>query len=131
MRVSLTCLSEHPDFYHQVRQSYVRQWGSLESEHRLFDRQLQRHKVLLALHNGNLVASVQIRREWWGTRYWLANLLVLPAYRQQGIASQLVKHAQRNQRLYARTEHLDGGLYAKLGWQVINTNSSWVVMRSR
>jgi len=58
-----------------------------------------------------------------GCSYWLSGVYVEPASRGQGIATALCQkvveaawtHAIET--LYLQTEHLGGGLYARLGWR--------------
>ncbi len=57
--------------------------------------------------------------------HWLGSVFVADSHRGRGLASNLVDAAvalarQKGVRdLYLQTEALDGGLYARLGWQPI------------
>ncbi len=57
--------------------------------------------------------------------HWLGNVFVAPEARGHGIAAKLTENIVEIakslgvQEVYLQTERLDGGLYAKLGWQPI------------
>lgn len=63
---------------------------------------------------------------------WINGVLVLPAYRREGLGSRLIEAAQRAARqasvprLYALTELPD--LYAKLGWFILSRDGIDFVM---
>ena len=54
--------------------------------------------------------------------HWLGAVYVAPEFRGRGIAAKMIKRilelAVQHQVpcLYLQTEHLDGGLYARMGW---------------
>ena len=56
-------------------------------------------------------------------KYWLGSLYVVPEHRGKGLGTGLIAHveelARRRDidRLHLQTEHLDGGLYVRLGWK--------------
>lgn len=63
-----------------------------------------------------------------GRSYWLSGVYVEPSARGQGIATALcrkvmeIARRQAIKRLYLQTEHLDGGLYANLGWTQVQAH---------
>jgi GNAT superfamily N-acetyltransferase len=70
---------------------------------------------------------------------WLGGVLVDPEQRGRGVAAALAEHAAQVARsvgipvLHLQTEHLDGGMYARLGWQpwqkIEHEGSQRLVMR--
>jgi GNAT superfamily N-acetyltransferase len=60
-----------------------------------------------------------------GCSYWLSGVYVEPSSRHQGIATALCRKVVETARergiteLYLQTEHLDGGLYARTGWTLV------------
>lgn len=67
--------------------------------------------------------EMQYRYPDW--KYWLGNVYVAGAWRGRGVAAALsrriieVAEAHGLPALYLQTKQLDGGLYARLGWQPI------------
>jgi GNAT superfamily N-acetyltransferase len=61
--------------------------------------------------------------------YWLSGVYVEPSSRHRGIATALCRNLVAAARqhgietLYLQTEHLTGGLYAKLGWTLVQAYS--------
>jgi GNAT superfamily N-acetyltransferase len=84
--------------------------------------------TLVALHAGELVGMVSLKFHDMDTRPdldpWLGGLLVLPAWRNRGVATILMRRATEEadrlcvRQLYLWT-HAAEGLYHKLGWQVV------------
>lgn len=121
----------------QLAQWYHTQWGSsaglsLEEElHRL--RKLQDDegfpRLIAASDDGEIVGAVQLKRREMPAfpqyEHWLGSVFTTAGHRGRGLASQLVQHAAAQavrmgvSQLYLQTEALDGGLYARLGWQQI------------
>jgi GNAT superfamily N-acetyltransferase len=60
-----------------------------------------------------------------GDSYWLTGVYVEPSFRGQGTATALCQkmveaaRAYAIETLYLQTEHLGGGLYANLGWTLV------------
>ena len=58
-------------------------------------------------------------------QFWLGNVFVAPEFRGQGIASALalriveIAKSRGVETLHLQTESLNGGLYAKLGWEKV------------
>jgi GNAT superfamily N-acetyltransferase len=72
--------------------------------------------------------------------FWLESLFVSPEFRGCGIGSALAEEIAviakgfGVKELYLQTENLDGGLYKRLGWNIIETteyNSVWVAVMVR
>ena len=67
----------------------------------------------------------ELRARFPTLRYWLGSVYVRPAARGRGIAGALVRHVEQLAidrgitALHLQTERLDGGLYARLGFQPI------------
>jgi GNAT superfamily N-acetyltransferase len=63
-----------------------------------------------------------------GDSYWLTGVYVDPSFRGQGTATALCRRiveaarAHAIETLYLQTEHLGGGLYANLGWMLVQAH---------
>jgi len=85
--------------------------------------------MVLLLNRNNLIGIAEVKThetsEDKDPRFWLDGVYVLPEYRGQGLAGQLVGRAMQHAKavgvreLYLRTLHLDGGLYARAGFKPI------------
>ena len=84
--------------------------------------------ILVASEQKEILAAAQLKyREMADIfpekEHWIGGLVVAPGHRGRGIASRLVQEIMRIaplygvKTLYLQTEQLDGGLYARLGWQ--------------
>ncbi|TMP77507.1 GNAT family N-acetyltransferase [Pseudoalteromonas phenolica] len=132
-----TYLAKHPQHIKQLAEWYFDEWGeyvedgSIESFQNKLQDYLNMDRVpliILAVEGQTLVGAVQIKyREmtiYPEKEYWLGGVYVNPDYRGQHIASQLVLQAEKCaielkiNLLYLQTESLNGGLYAKLGWEI-------------
>jgi GNAT superfamily N-acetyltransferase len=82
---------------------------------------------VLAEQNGSPVGVATLKAKdghsvALGRSFWLSGVYVDPAWRRKGIAKALCQDVivragmRRIDQLYLQTEHLDGGLYARLGW---------------
>lgn len=119
----------------QLAQWYHAQWGrdagiSLPQELQRLrqpqDAQGFPH-VIVAVDEGQPVAAVQLKRREMAAlpqyEHWLGSVFVADSHRGRGLAGQLVERAVAQARrmqvkeLYLQTESLEGGLYARLGWQ--------------
>ncbi|MEX0617780.1 MAG: GNAT family N-acetyltransferase [Pseudohongiellaceae bacterium] len=83
---------------------------------------------IVATLDGRMVGTAALKAHemqdvFPGLRYWLGSVYVAPEYRGNGIAtamtSRIVELAgERNlPQLHLQTENIDGGLYARLGWE--------------
>ncbi len=126
----------------QLAQWYHMQWGkeaglSLEQELQRLNQPQDAggfpHRIA-AFHEGQLIGAVQLKRREMPAfpqyEHWLGSVFVADSHRGRGLASHLVDEAvvQARQKgvrdLYLQTEALDGGLYARLGWQPIREADS-------
>ena len=129
-------LADRPEFIPTVAAWNYNQWGyaiednSYEKTLERLNGKLNRHQVplpVIALEGEAIVASAQLKRyeiDYWPEReYWLGGVYVPEAKRGRGIAGALchkmteIAHNMGIGTLYLQTEKLDGGLYARLGWQ--------------
>ena len=137
MAIEFTYLAHHPQHIPQLAKWYFDEWGSYVEDGSIesFQDKLQDYLnmdrvplIILAVEGQTFVGAVQIKyREmtiYPDKEYWLGGVYVNPDYRGQHIASQLVQHAEKRaielniNHLHLQTESLNGGLYAKLGWEI-------------
>ena len=138
-RLDFAPLAERPDAAPRVARWWCDEWGlprrhaSLEA----YVSELASLKAddlpfhLLALGGGDIlgVATLKDRNAlqelFPDFRHWLSGVYVPPAHRGRGIATALclkmvdVAKTKGVGRLHLATEALDGGLYAKIGWQPV------------
>ncbi|MCA9639844.1 MAG: GNAT family N-acetyltransferase [Polyangiaceae bacterium] len=85
---------------------------------------------VVALEAGTPVGSAvlkphEMRQSFPDFEFWLGNVYVIPARRGKRLASKLALHVERIAvergipQLYLATEQLDGGLYARLGYEPV------------
>ncbi|WP_249297154.1 GNAT family N-acetyltransferase [Pseudoalteromonas phenolica] len=137
MAIEFTYLADHPQHIPLLAKWYFDEWGTYVEDGSVesFQDKLQDYLntdqvplIILAVDGQTLVGAVQIKyREmtiYPDKEYWLGGVYVNPDYRGQHIASQLVMHAEKYaielkiSLLHLQTESLNGGLYAKLGWEI-------------
>jgi GNAT superfamily N-acetyltransferase len=85
--------------------------------------------VLAAFEGEQPVAAAQLKSQEMDAfpqyRYWLGGVFVAEPYRGRGLASRVIAHALGAaaalglDALHLQTEAMDGGLYARLGWQPV------------
>ncbi|HLK71369.1 MAG TPA: GNAT family N-acetyltransferase [Steroidobacteraceae bacterium] len=129
-------MADQPQAAVIVAHWYFQQWGHLraaDDEARVLER-LQEYQnrdriplMLLAMAADHVVGAAQLKiREMQmfpEREHWLGGVFVAPPYRGRGFASQLIARVVRLAQqfgvgtLHLQTERLDGGLYARLGWQ--------------
>lgn len=134
--MKLELLADRPDAIQTIGGCYHATWGSRlyqstleQSIERLggFLNREQMPLMLVATQDSEIIGAAQLKyREMKDVFpdlvHWLGGVYVVPSCRDQGIASRLCKaiatkaQALGVETLYLRTERLDGGLYAKLGW---------------
>ena len=82
----------------------------------------------------------ELQERFPDTHHWLGGIVVDPAARGRGVAAALTEHAVITARslgiptLHLQTEHLDGGLYARVGfrpWQQIEHDGSQRLLMRR
>ena len=137
MSVEFPLLVDHVDAIPALARLYFKEWGHLaanDSIDRTRDR-LQEYAnrdklplIVLAVREGQVIGAAQLKdHELFETfpdkKYWLGGVLIAPRHRGRGYGAQLVRHitgiAPRFgiRTLHLQTERLDGGLYARLGWE--------------
>jgi GNAT superfamily N-acetyltransferase len=134
-------LKDNLRFAKRLAELCARQWQHLyldwAEEAALQEFNLQRNDGMLplslvALQNDELVGSVSLifddLPEYEHLNPWVAGLLVLPEYRKMGVASYLVREAERlflfngicKAQLFTESA---GGLFGKLGWIVAESGT--------
>ena len=132
-------LSERPDAIPQVARWWCLEWG-LPQRHESMESYLSELASLkpgklpihlLALSERNIVGVATLKDQsalhqlFPDFQYWLSGVYVPPALRSRGIATALclkmvdIAKTRGVTRLHLVTDDLDGGLYAKIGWNPI------------
>lgn len=136
--VQFTFLTERPSFVPTIARWYYDQWGytvagnTYEATCERISAKLAQAGLpiyLLAVHDDQLLGVAQLKMREMDLfpdyEFWLGGVYVASDARGQGVASRLCRQiieiaaSRQVDTLYLQTERLDGGLYAKLGWQVI------------
>lgn len=138
-RLDFVPLAERPDAVPRVARWWCDEWG-LPERHESLEAYLSELASLgpdelpfhlLALGGRDVlgVATLKDRSAlhelFPDSRHWLSGVYVPPAFRGRGVATALclkmvdVAKAKGVGRLHLATESLDGGLYAKIGWQPV------------
>ncbi|WP_394211331.1 GNAT family N-acetyltransferase [Enterovibrio calviensis] len=130
-------LADRPEFLPLVAKWYFNEWGalsnaSLEDFTNKLSDYLNTDKIpllVLAMDGDIAVGAAHLRFHemsiYPDKEHWLGGVYVDIPYRGKHIASALVTMIEEIaltngvQQLHLQTEQLDGGLYAKLGWQEI------------
>jgi GNAT superfamily N-acetyltransferase len=129
-------LADKPEAITLIARWYYDEWGHAAKDNsvqKICDRiqgMLNRDKIpvhVLAVDGDKILGVAQLKiREmdiYPEKEHWLGGVFVAPESRANGIGSQLVSKAIalavsfKVQKLYLQTERLDGGLYARLGWE--------------
>ena len=137
MTIEWTYLAKHPQHIKQLAEWYFDEWGEYveDSSALVFQEKLKAYLnidriplIILAVEGDTLVGAAQLKFHemtiYPDKEYWLGGVYVNPDYRGQFIASQLVLQAEKHaielniSHLHLQTESLNGGLYAKLGWEI-------------
>jgi GNAT superfamily N-acetyltransferase len=132
-------LAEHPHLVRQLAELSWTEWQPIYQERgQTFDDAIKNYGertnvdrlplALVALHGGELVGTVSLKYHDLDLRPgldpWLGGLLVLPNWRQRGIATWLMRRAVAIARelelpeLFLWTSSAER-LYLKLGWSVV------------
>jgi len=139
MSLTFAYLADRPEAVPLVAQWWHDEWGHLapgETVEELISRVnglLSRDtcpiSVVAVLENtiaGVAALKLQEMFELYPDKqFWLGNVFVAPEFRGRGIGSALARkvveiaRAKGIQALHLQTESLNGGLYAKLGWERI------------
>ncbi|PZS90577.1 GNAT family N-acetyltransferase [Stenotrophomonas maltophilia] len=119
----------------QLARWYHAQWG--QDAGLTLEQELQRLSppqdaegfpyLIAAFEDGQMAGAVQLKRREMQAfpqyEHWLGSVFVADSHRGRGLASGLVEQAAAQavrmgvSDLYLQTEALDGGLYARLGWE--------------
>ncbi len=129
-------LADRPEAARTIAKWYNVQWGHLSpdnSEDKIFERislAIHRDKIplmVLALDGDEIMGCAELKfREmilYPQFEHWLGGVYVVPKYRGHGVASKVATRIYELaesfgvKKIYLQTEQLNGGLYAKLGWQ--------------
>jgi len=122
-----------------IAEWYFDQWGclregeTLERSSERLQEYLNRDRIpcmLLGLTGDDVCAVAQLKYREMGDMYpdkehWLGGVFVPPRYRGNGFGSAIAMEIATRAPTYGvavlhlQTERLDGGLYARLGWQPV------------
>ena len=136
--MKLEYLADHPELLSTVAQWYFEEWGYL-SEEKTLEQDIQQLQIylnkdkvplmLLAIQDGEPLGAAQLKfREmsiYPEKEHWVGGVYVAEAHRGKGIARQIlveliaIAKSLKIETLYLQTEHLDGGLYGRMGWTPI------------
>ena len=139
MDLTFEYLADRPEAVPQVARWWFDEWGYLrpgDSIEALTSRVLgllNRDKlpiqILASLDNSIVGIAVLKRHEIFDLYpdkvYWLGDVYVAPEFRGQGIGSALaakiveIAESRGIKSIHLQTQSLNGGLYAKLGWEKI------------
>lgn len=137
--ITIDYLADHPELVDRLARLSWNEWQPIYEERgQIFEDALKNYGErtnkdrlplsLVALHGKDLVGTVSLKFHDLDTRPhldpWLGALLVLPDWRNRGIASLLVQRAVDTARRLNLPElflwtHSAEGLYLKLGWSIV------------
>lgn len=131
-------LADHPEAIPIVAKWYYEQWGrqhevpSLEKSEEILTDYLNRDKIpllILAKKEEKILGTVQLKFYemdiYPQKEHWLGGVFVPKQYRGNKIAEKLVLQAMKIAKnhevktLFLQTEKLNGGLYKRLGWNLV------------
>ncbi|MEL6653864.1 MAG: GNAT family N-acetyltransferase [Bacteroidota bacterium] len=129
-------LADRPEYIPELAAWYFAEWGkdakgnNLEREADQLRQYLNRDQIplsVLALDGDRLAGAAQLKyremKQFPEREHWLGGVYVAKEFRGKGLATKLVQEIVRSAKqykvkeLWLQTEHLNGGLYAKLGWE--------------
>jgi GNAT superfamily N-acetyltransferase len=137
--LAFVVLADRQDAIPTVAEWYYEGWGkvpgnSVEKTIEKIKGKLNRYKPpfhILAVSEDRVLGVAQFKlREmsiYPEKEFWLGSLFVAPEFRNCGVGSALAEKIAAIAKdygvkeLYLQTEALDGGLYKRLGWNVIET----------
>jgi predicted GNAT family N-acyltransferase len=139
MRIEFDLLASRKHHLPQLAQWYFDEWGELtqaSSVHTVESR-LQEYLnsdkiplIIIATNAGELAGAVQLKfREmtiYPDKEHWIGGVYVGEKFRGKKLATTLVDKAidlaqeMGVKELYLQTKRLNGGLYRKLGWKVVD-----------
>jgi len=132
-------LADRPEAVPQIARWWFDEWGHLRPGHsvealaswvrdHLSRDQLPIH--IVAILDNRIVGAAALKLHelfdlYPDKNHWLGSVFVAPDFRGRGIASALamkvveIANSRGIQSLHLQTLRLDGGLYAKLGWEAL------------
>lgn len=137
--LSFVLLADRQDTIPMVAQWYYEEWGkvpnnSVEKTIERIKGKLNHHKPpfhILAVTEERVLGVAQFKLSEMSIypekEFWLGSLFVAPKFRDCGVGSALAEKIAAIAKdfgvkeLYLQTESMDGGLYKRLGWNVIET----------
>lgn len=153
MKLKIVYLADHREQLPKVAEWYYQEWGHLLEDPltNIFVSRLEAclnktkfPLVILAMDGDKLLGAAQIKLNqmtiYTNKEHWLAGIYVEPKYRGNNVAALLIEKIQEIaitlgvKILHLQTEHLSGGLYAKMGWQPderVNYRSTDVMVMSK
>ena len=132
-------LADRPDAIPTVAEWDYEEWGkvpgnSVQKTIKRINGKLNRDKpplYILAISEDRVLGFAQFKRSGMSIypekEFWLGGTYVSPAFRGCGVGSALAERTALIaedfgvKNLYLQTEALDGGLYKRLGWRVMET----------
>jgi len=138
MGTKIEYLADHPEFIPQIATWYFNEWGhkkvdnSIEKTRQGLHAKLNKDRApipVVAIADGRLIGAAQLKiREmaiYPNREFWLGALYVDSTARGHGIGELLTKRIEAISKrlaikeLFLQTAKLDGGLYTRLGWLLI------------
>lgn len=136
--MDLVLLADRPQAIPILAKWYFEEWGHEVNENTVgkeiskLEQFLHRDKLplsVVAMEGDELVGAAQLKfREmsiYPDKEHWLGAVYVASSHRGKGIAAAIIQKTlslakqHRIPELFLQTEHLDGGLYKRLGWEPI------------
>ena len=131
-------LADDPLAYKEVASWYFEQWlsnvpdmtvGKVESKLATYTNRDKAPLLMLAKLDGELIGAAELKiREmdiYPDYEYWIGGVYVKSSERGKGVAARLVQEVIGQakmfgiKKLYLQTEKLDGGIYSKVGFSLI------------
>jgi len=139
MKIEFDFLAQRKQYLPQLARWYFDEWGeltqaaSVQSVEGRLQEYLNSDKIpliIIAVDSGELAGAVQLKfREmtiYPDKEHWIGGVYVGEKYRGRKLATTLVDRAivlaqeMGVKELYLQTKKMNGGLYRKLGWKVID-----------
>ncbi|NQY36673.1 MAG: GNAT family N-acetyltransferase [Alteromonadaceae bacterium] len=133
-------LADRKEEVPKLAQWYFDEWGSyvenssinsLSSKLNEYLNKTEIPLIILAVNGDEVMGAAQLKfREmtiYPEKEHWLGGVYIVTEHRGKNLASALVKKTEEIaltmgvRRLHLQTENLTGGLYARLGWQLIKS----------
>ena len=138
MAVKFVYLADRPEALATIAGWYFSEWGYLRPDtgpERIAARlgsSMHRDRlplVVLAVDGREVIAAAELKYHemdiYPDREHWLGGVYVAVPHRGRGVAAQLIGYAVAEaaalgvEVLHLQTEHRDGGLYTRLGWQAV------------